>query len=394
MRSIFPLDLPVAVLVAGLVAGLLAGCAGVGVSTPGVPVQPVAPQTAAPTISTANAQSGASVVSLASTTPNATIFYTRDGSSPNLASPVYQGPFLVSSSLTLKAVATSSSLPVSSVVSKAFSLNIAPGTLLWSDDFPNTGTTNLLPSATNWTYDTGPGSLCCGNSEQEIYCAAGSTAAPCDPGKPNAYIAPGGGLHIVAENPSGSVYTSGRLKSQGHFGFQYGRLEARMLLPESQAMWPAFWLLGDNSGIVSWPACGEIDVMEHLDGSDPAPCLGCKPLGYDWFSGTVHGGASGATEQSAGTTYHRTGYSAAVWHTYGMIWTKGQIQMYVDDPANIYATYKASDAVWSPTPWPFDAGPQFLILNLAIGGSWPGNVDATTVFPSTMQVQYVRIYAP
>jgi beta-glucanase (GH16 family) len=75
-----------------------------------------------------------------------------------------------------------------------------------------------------------------------------------------------------------------------------------------------------------------------------------------------------------------------------MIWTKGQIQYYIDDPSNIYATFKSTDAAWSPQPWPFDQGPQFIILNLAVGGDWPGSPDATTVFPGDMMVDYVRIY--
>ena len=82
--------------------------------------------------------------------------------------------------------------------------------------------------------------------------------------------------------------------------------------------------------------------------------------------------------------------AAAAWHTYGMIWTKGQVQYYVDDPSTPYATFTASTF---PGAWPFDQGPQFVILNLAVGGDWPGSPSATTVFPSEMTVDYVRIYA-
>ena len=166
-----------------------------------------------------------------------------------------------------------------------------------------------------------------------------------------------------------------------------------MTLPESQGMWPAFWLLGNNITTVNWPACGELDVMEHIDGSNPPPYAGAAPSGYDWIAGSVHGGASGSAEENGSEQYHPTGFSAAATHTYGMIWSKGEIEYYVDDSSKPYAIYKSTDAAWSPTPWPFDSGPEFILLNLAVGGSWPGNVDATTVFPSTMQVQYVRIYA-
>jgi len=183
----------------------------------------------------------------------------------------------------------------------------------------------------------------------------------------------------VAQQPTAGVYTSARLKSQGLFSFWYGRLEAKMMLPESQGMWPAFWLLGDNIATINWPDCGEADVMEHIDGSDPSN------EGYDWVQGSIHGDNMGA-----GIQYHPAGFSAAAWHTYGMIWTPGQIQYYVDSPANVYATYTPSTQTGT---WPFDQGPQFIILNLAVGGDWPGSPDATTVFPSQMVVDYVRIYS-
>ncbi|MGC2297994.1 MAG: glycoside hydrolase family 16 protein, partial [Acidobacteriaceae bacterium] len=179
------------------------------------------------------------------------------------------------------------------------------------------------------------------------------------------------------------VYTSARLKSQGLFSFQYGRIEAKMMLPESQGMWPAFWLLGNNIATISWPACGEADIMEHIDGSNP------ENSGYDWIAGSVHGGASSSTEVSGTQQYHPAAFSAAAWHTYGMIWSKGEVQFYVDDPSNIYATFNPSN--FNGT-WPFDQGPMFVILNLAVGGTWPGSPDSTTVFPSTMLVDYVRIY--
>jgi beta-glucanase (GH16 family) len=149
-------------------------------------------------------------------------------------------------------------------------------------------------------------------------------------------------------------------------------------------MWPAFWLLGNNITTVSWPACGEADIMEHIDGAVPPS----PNLGVDWIAGSVHGGTS--TNHADGTQqYHPAGFSAEAWHTYGMIWSKGQVQFYVDDPANIYATFNSSNF---NGPWPFDQGPMFIILNLAVGGDWPGSPNATTVFPSSMLVDYVRIY--
>ncbi|MFY9854576.1 MAG: glycoside hydrolase family 16 protein, partial [Terracidiphilus sp.] len=256
--------------------------------------------------------------------------------------------------------------------------------LVWSDEFANTTSSNAEPNASVWTYDTGTD--CCGNDELETYCAWGSTAGGCSTTSPNAFVAPAGGLNIVAENPSGTVYTSARLKTEGLFSFQYGRIEANILLPESQGLWPAFWLLGNNIATVNWPACGEADVMEHIDGNNTpfgGPGTGSAP-GYDWTQSSIHG-----TNLNEGTPYNVAGFSAATWHKYGTIWSKGQIQYYVDNQNNPYETYTPTTQTGT---WPFDQGPQFVILNLAVGGTWPGNPNPTTVFPSTMQVEYVRVY--
>jgi beta-glucanase (GH16 family) len=369
-----------------LASALICGCGGGSGGSTGTGTPP-ATQAAAPTIGTASAQNGAVIASLATTTSGATIYYTLDGTTPTNTSQVYQAPFLVASSLTVKAIAAEPPGYLNSnVTSQSFTPNIASGTLVWSDEFTGSGTSNILPNAKVWAYDTG--FQCCGNNEQETYCAAGSGTSPCDPNNPNASIDPTGILHITARNPSGTTYTSARMKTEGLFSFQYGRIEARLLLPESQGMWPAFWLLGNNIVTLSWPACGELDVMEHIDGNNPPPYVGGTPPGYDWIAGSVHGGTS-ASEANGTQQYHPNGFSAAAWHTYGMIWSKGQVEYYVDDPSNVYATFTPANF---PGTWPFDQGPQFIILNLAVGGSWPGNVDGTTVFPGDMQVDYVRIY--
>jgi beta-glucanase (GH16 family) len=352
---------------------------------------PSAQQAAKPSITTAPAQNGAVIVTLADSTNGAKIYYTLDGSAPTETSQVYQAPFLVASSLTVNAMASNPpAYADSAAATQEFSPNITSGTVVWSDEFTASGNGNNEPNANVWTYDVGTN--CCGNNELETYCAWGSTAGPCNPSNPNAYLGADGYLHIVALNPSSGVYTSARLKSQGLFSFMYGRIEARMKLPESQGMWPAFWLLGNNIATLGWPACGELDIMEHINGSNPAPYVGGTPPGYDWIAGSVHGGTS-ASEANGTQQYHPNGFSAADWHTYGMIWTKGQIQFYVDSPSNIYAAFKSTDSAWSSSQWPFDAGPQFIILNLAVGGDWPGSPDKTTVFPADMSVDYVRIYS-
>lgn len=373
----------------------MCACGG-GSSSGGTGVPPAQPA-ATPTIASSAAQNGAVVVTLADTTSGATIYYTLDGSTPTNTSPIYLAPFLVAANLTVHAIAANPPAYLnSSVATQTFTPNIASGTLVWSDEFTNSGSSNIPPSAAVWTYDTGLD--CCGNNELETYCAPTSNATPCSSSNPNAFVGTDGYLHVVAMQPTAGVatYTSARLKSQGLLSFMYGRIEARMKLPESQGMWPAFWMLGNNITKINWPACGELDIMEHIDGGNPPPYVGGTAPGYDWIAGSVHGGTSSSAEINGSDQFHPTGFSAAAWHTYGMVWSKGQIEYYVDDPSNgMYATFKSTDSQWTSgtnNMWPFDAGPQFLILNLAVGGDWPGSPDATTVFPSQMLVDYVRVY--
>jgi beta-glucanase (GH16 family) len=178
------------------------------------------------------------------------------------------------------------------------------------------------------------------------------------------------------------VYTSARLKTEGLFSFQYGRIEVRAQVPEAQGFWPAFWLMGNNIDTVDWPACGEMDVLERVNAATTP----------DWNEGSIHG--TGFTGSNLGTQYDfPSGQTATGWHTYGMIWSKGSVAYYIDDPANPYVTYTPSSiSGFSGAVWPFDAGPSFIILNLAVGGSWPGSPNASTPFPSTMLVDYVRVY--
>jgi len=354
---------------------LLCGCGGNG--TRNITLPPPETQAAAPTITTAASQNGAVLASLASTTAGATVFYTLDGTAPTNSSQVYEAPFLVALNLTVKAVAGAPGYLNSGVTSQSFTPDIPSNTLVWSEEFANSTGANTLPDAKVWTYDTGNSGF--GNHELENYCAAGSSTSPCDTTNPNAYADTSGILHIVARKSATGSYTSARLKTQGLFSFQYGRIEARMKLPEGQGMWPAFWLLGNNIVKLDWPACGELDVMEHIDGSNPAN------EGFDWVQGSIHG-----TNLDGGTQFHPPGFDATAWHTYGMIWSKGQIEYYVDAPTNVYATFSQSTQAGT---WPFDVGPEFVILNLAVGGDWPGNPDSTTAFPSEIQVDYVRLYS-
>lgn len=337
----------------------------------------------APTITTAAAQNNAVIVTLASSTSGATIYYTIDGTTPTSSSIPYESPFLVASDVTLNAITVASGYSNSSATSKTFSLGISSGTLVWSDEFSNSTSANAQPGSSVWAYDTGNGSSGWGNNELEYYCAYGSTTSPCSTSTPNEYVDTNGYLNIVAQQPSSGVYTSARMKTQGLFSFQYGRLEIKAKLPEEQGLWPAGWLLGTNYATVGWPSCGEQDVMERV-GAAGSP---------DWNDGSIHG--YGFTGSNLGTTYYfASGDSAASWHTYGMIWKKNSVAYYIDDETSPYVTYTPSNiSSLSGAVWPFNSGPAFLILNLAVGGSWPGSPTSSTTFPATMQVDYVRIYA-
>lgn len=169
-------------------------------------------------------------------------------------------------------------------------------------------------------------------------------------------------------------YTSGRIKTQGLFSFTYGRVEARMKLPYGQGMWPAFWMLGENIDAVPWPGCGEIDIMEHI-GREPR-----------FVYGTVHGpGYSGASGIGNFTSFPGASLSDA-FHTFAIEWEPEEIRWFVDD--NQFFTLKPIQVTGE---WVFDH-PFFILLNLAVGGYWPGDADETTVFPQFLEVDYVRVY--
>jgi beta-glucanase (GH16 family) len=378
-----------------VVAGmLLCGCGGASGGTTTTP--PTQTQTAAPVIASFTnnyLQNGAVLVSIGITTPGSLIYYTVDGTTPTTNSTRYTAPFLVASNLTVKAVSQAPGDSVSSVASAVYAPNISSGTLVWSDEFTNTTGANAKPDPVNWMYLTGADV----NASVDIHCAYGSSTSPCDPNFPNTFVGTDGYLHIVAQQPSAGVYTSARMETEGLFSFQYGRLEARIWVPEGQGIWPAFWLEGNNGAVVGWPGCGEMDVMERINaaGLPPTSTQSNPPIGTtDWNEGSIHG--TGFTGGNVGSTYDFMGGArAAGWHTYGMIKTANSIAYYVDDSLHPYVTFTpTSVAGLSGAVWPFDHGQaSFIILNIAVGGTWTGAPDATTVFPATMLVDYVRVYA-
>ena len=248
--------------------------------------------------------------------------------------------------------------------------------LVWQDSFsPKAGP---QPNPAVWTYDVGGDGW--GNKELEFYCAYGSKKPPCDPAQPNAFVGPDGFLHLVArKNPDGR-YTSARLTTKNLKSFQYGRFEARIRVPADKGMWPAFWLLGADIDTVHWPACGEQDVMENIGSKEP-----------DTIHGSVHG--KGFTGAALGTAAKLPGGApfAAGFHNFGMIWKPGSVAYYIDEPKKPYVVYTRKDLP-AGAVWPFDNRRFYLLLNLAVGGGWPGNPNASNIFPSEMLVDYVKVW--
>lgn len=248
--------------------------------------------------------------------------------------------------------------------------------LVWSDEFDRPGAA-LDPA--NWSYETGNHNGW-GNHELETYCGPATTQPPCDPAQPNAFIAADGLLHIAARrNASSGQWTSARITTKGLHSFQYGRIEARIRIPAGAGVWPAFWMLGDNIDTLHWPACGELDIMENV---------GKTPLE---IRGSIHGRGFTGVPVTHVLTLPTGKPFADDFHTYGLIWSPGKIQYYLDDPAHPYATY-TRDSLPPGAVWPFDDGKYFILLNLAIGGDWPGPPNASTPSPAEMLVDYVRVY--
>jgi len=231
-------------------------------------------------------------------------------------------------------------------------------TMVWRDEFDGS---TLDPK--KWVRETGGDGW--GNAELEFY-----TDRPV-----NARVEAGQLVIEARREPFGNrEYTSARLKTQGLATWTYGRVEARIQIPRGQGLWPAFWMLGDNCGAVGWPACGEIDIMENI-GREPGR-----------VHGTVHGpGYSGA--QGVGKPYDLSaGAFADDFHVYAIALDTTAIRWYVDDV--LYETVTPKDL---PGRWVYDHG-FFIILNVAVGGNWPGAPNETTTFPQSMRVDYVRVY--
>ncbi|HLP95152.1 MAG TPA: family 16 glycosylhydrolase [Saprospiraceae bacterium] len=237
-----------------------------------------------------------------------------------------------------------------------------PGmTLVWADEF--NGTSLDLNS---WTFETGTGNNGWGNNELQYYREDNTSLV-------------GGHLVITAKQQQfgGRQYTSSRIVTKGKKNFKFGRIDIRAALPEGQGLWPALWMLGSNIDAVSWPACGEIDIME-LTGNLPNRVVG-----------TVHYGANVSQHQYISQSKYLSGNDnfQDEFHVFSINWVADKIEFLVDD--EVYHTITPANL--NGAAYPFNK-PFFFIFNVAVGGNWPGSPDATTAFPQHMIVDYVRVF--
>jgi beta-glucanase (GH16 family) len=227
--------------------------------------------------------------------------------------------------------------------------------LVWSDEFE---ASNLDP--TKWDYDIGQGSWGWGNNELQYYTNSISNV-----------MLDNGYLRITAKNEQfgAANYTSARIKTKGLFEFTYGRVEARIQVPIGQGLWPAFWMLGGNIDDVSWPQCGEIDIMEHIN---------TEAL----IHGTHHYNNNGH-QYSGGSTV----CNAGEFNVYSIEWSPLSIKWFLNESMYYEADISSNAVSKEEFHEPF-----FFLINLAVGGNWPGSPNASTPFPSVMLVDYVRVY--
>lgn len=228
----------------------------------------------------------------------------------------------------------------------------------WADEFDGSAV-----DTSKWSYQTGAGGW--GNNELQYYRPENATVS-------------GGTLKITADDQRyrGSNYTSTRMRTINQGDFYFGRFEARIKLTQGQGIWPAFWMMPTDEIYGGWPESGEIDIMENV-GHLPATTYG-----------TIHYGDPWPNNSSSGGSYQlASGIFADGFHEFAIEKEAGEIRWYVDDV--LFLTRTPADI--APLFWPFDERYHF-ILNVAVGGNWPGSPDATTVFPQVLEVDYVRVY--
>ena len=266
---------------------------------------------------------------------------------------------------------------ISSAVSSNIFTRLSPGKsrLVWSDEFE--GPKGFPPDPLKWGYDKGGEGW--GNRELQYYTDKTDNAM-LDGNSCLAITA-----HAVADTDTANrmcwygpcLFTSARLLTIGRFSFTYGIVEASIKVPYGQGIWPAFWMLGENFGEVGWPICGEIDIMENIGRE---PCI---------VHGTLHGPGYSGGNGIGGQYVLQEGYEVRdAFHLFTVEWQPGIIRWYMDN--RLYVEVR-QDQLPKGTPWSFDQ-PFFLLLNVAVGGEWPGAPDETTVFPQVMLIDFVRVY--
>jgi beta-glucanase (GH16 family) len=259
------------------------------------------------------------------------------------------------------------------------------GDPIWSDEFD--GAAQQLPDPSKWNFDLEK-QVGLGNHEREIYCSPGDAhSRECDPHHPNAFLDGAGHLVLRAERNANGIWTLARITTKGLHNFQYGRIEARMKLPVGAGLWPSFLMVGADSDAVGWPASGSVDIVENVSITP-----GSNGLGPTMIRATLHGpryfGGNGLWHDFKFPNGARV--DDGNFHTYGIIWSPGMVQFYVDDPANIFFVQDAS-SLPEGGEWVFDH-PFYLMMNLALGGEWPGDSNSTTPNPADMLVDFVRVY--
>lgn len=232
---------------------------------------------------------------------------------------------------------------------------------VWVDEFE--GPAGTAPSSRWWVAELGSGD----EGQMQTYTT------------PPANVALDGHGHLViqARREADGTIGSARLRTKDRVTVRYGTVEARIRVPSGQGVWPAFWMLGTNIDEVGWPACGEIDVMEYV-GSQPCT-----------VHGTLHGPGYAGVENGHGTAYETGVPLADDFHVYGVDWTADRVTWLLDGIA--YATATPADV--PAGSWPFEHD-FYLLLNLAIGGTWPGNDVDHPRLPATMLIDWVRVHAP
>jgi len=226
--------------------------------------------------------------------------------------------------------------------------------LIWQDEFDGSSL-----DTTKWKVDVGGNGW--GNNESQYYTAQGNLNIQ------NSLLT----ITAKAEQFGNNQYTSAKIKTEGKFNVRFGKIETRMKCPMGQGLWPAFWMLGSNHSTIGWPKCGEIDVIEHINSETKVHGTAhWDNVGHIYWGGIINN-------------------DPTQFHNYSIIWDSTKIQWFMDD--QIYYQLNTLNGVNGTEEF---QNSFYLILNLAVGGNWPGYPNANTIFPAEMLVDYIKVYQP